>query len=139
MQRCLLPSCKTHTYLCHQSRDSVCVNPHRRCLEGHTKHHFLLWIAAIILSVLSTAKCLIYKPVFMATVHTHTENLRTILPISPHYINLQHSWHSIQQRVVTQLPSKFASQRMNTLFGLSLKACINVYFIMRWHFTQLPE
>lgn len=102
MQRCPLPSSNKHTYFSHwacawyhQSRDCVCANPHGRCLEGHTKHCFLLWRAAIILNVLSTAKCLIYKPIFMATVHTHTENLQTILPSSLQYINLQHSWQSI--------------------------------------------
>lgn len=72
------------------------VDPGGGCLEGHTQHRFLLRRAAIILNVLSAAKCLIYKPVFMATVHTHTGNLQTILPSSPQYINLQHSWQSMR-------------------------------------------
>lgn len=58
------PVINTHTFLTEFVADiinpeTVCANPHGRCLEGHTKNHFLLWEAAITLSVLSTAKCLI--------------------------------------------------------------------------------
>lgn len=46
-------------------------------------------------NVLSTAKHLVYKPVFMMAVHTQTENLQIILLSSLQYINLQHSWQNI--------------------------------------------